>query len=383
MRWQHTPPIRLPRVFDVIVVGAGLAGCSTAIHLVTRGRSVLLIEKQHFPVHKLCGEFLSGEAQAYLFRLGVLEAVNAAGARPIDRAVLTAPEVKPFSTELTTPGFGISRWTLDHLLMVRAIAAGVTVRQGLSVKSIDGDLSSGFGVQTLTEAFEARVVVGAFGKRSTLDRKLGRPSLQLPRPYVAFKAHYRGSSLLNAVELHAFPGGYLGLCPLGERTINVCWVAEDRLLRELGGSPDALLSWIAERNPHIAERLQGLERLQSTFLATSQLHFRPKEGFAKDVAMVGDAAGLIAPMCGDGMSMAMRSGELFAAHADRFLRRGEHPETFKRRYLRRWALEFRFRMDLGYFLHWGYCNSRASRFGLRAVRTLPGLGNALVRLTRG
>lgn len=370
-------------MFDAIVVGAGLAGCSTAIHLVSRGHDVLLIEKQHYPVHKLCGEFLSGESQAYLFRLGVLEAVNASGARQIERARLFVPSGRPFETQLATPGFGISRWTLDHLLMVRAIAAGVTVRQGLSAREIEGDLAQGFRVQTIAESFKSRLVVGAFGKRSTLDRKLQRPSLRVARPHVAFKVHYRGSSDLDAVELHAFRGGYLGLCPLGEDTVNACWVADEEALRAANGDPEALLQSIAEQNPHVGRRLEGLKRLDSTYLATSQLHFRPRESVVRDVAMVGDAAGLIAPMCGDGMSMAMRSGELLAAHADRYLRRQVSADTFKRRYMRRWAIEFRLRMELGFLLHKGFCNSRASQVGVRVARTLPGLGNYLIRLTRG
>ncbi|HEX7070732.1 MAG TPA: NAD(P)/FAD-dependent oxidoreductase [Rhodothermales bacterium] len=370
-------------LFDVIVVGAGLAGSSAAIHLVSRGYSVLLLEKHFYPVHKLCGEFLSGESQTYLHRLGVLEAVRDAGAQQINHALIGTRKGRRYTLRLRRHGLGISRFSLDHILMVRAVAAGVTVRQGLTVKEIEGDLDTGFTVATDTGVFASRIVIGAYGKRSTLDRKLERGFLDSSRAHVAFKAHFEGAADADVVELHAFDGGYLGLCPLGRNVVNACWIGHETMLRDSAGDPDEMLRRIQADNPYLGERMRTLERIPSSYLATSQLYFRSKGAMKADVAMVGDAAGLIAPMSGDGMSMALRSSEILVPYVDRYLRGRVDAEDFRRRYARRWQFEFMLRMQVGYWLHEGFCTPRAAETGVAIARGVPLLGRALMRATRG
>ena len=236
-------------MYDVIVVGAGLGGSAAAIHLVSRGHNVLLLEKHFYPVHKLCGEFLSNESHDYLLRLGVLEAVLSSGVQRVTESIMTTPGGQRFTMRLRKPGMGISRFSLDHMLMVRAVAAGVKVRQGLGVKDIQGDLDSGFVVSTDGGEFQSRFVIGAYGKRSKLDRKLGRSFLDSTRPYVGFKAHFEGGTDTEAVELHAFQGGYCGLCPLGHNVVNACWIGSDATLRAVGGDPDRMLKRMQVENP--------------------------------------------------------------------------------------------------------------------------------------
>src|SRR5690606_9527069 len=153
---------------------------------------------------------------------------------------------------------------------------GVTVRQGLGVKNISGDLEEGFAVTTDAGEFQARFVVGAYGKRSPLDRKLGRAFLDSTRPYVGFKAHFEGSIDSEAVELHAFEGGYCGLCPLGQDVATASWLGSDTALRAAGRDPDRMLLRMQQENPALGARMQGLERIPSTSLATSHLFLRPK-----------------------------------------------------------------------------------------------------------
>ena len=170
------PLARVARVADVIVIGGGLAGTSTAIHLARAGRKVLLFEKQRYPAHKLCGEFLSVEVAGLFDRLGVLEAVRAAGACTIETARVTTTGGASFEAPLPGRALGLSRYRLDHLLLGHARTAGVDARDGTPVRDVRGDLGAGFRVETDGAVFAAPLVVGAYGKRGTLDRPRRRAS---------------------------------------------------------------------------------------------------------------------------------------------------------------------------------------------------------------
>jgi len=287
--------------YDVLIIGGGLAGCSAAIQLAERGKRVLLLEKQRYPAHKLCGEFLSVEVLAMFERLGVREAVWQAGAQPIDHTVITTTDGAVFESMLPGTALGLSRYTLDRLLFERARAAGAEAHDGVSVQTIEGTLDEGFGVTTSEGRFEARMVLGAYGKRSTLDRKLDRPFLKARSPFVAFKAHYAGVDLPGVIELHAFPGGYCGLSHVEQGQVNACWIAHGDALKAAGGTPEAMIDQSLGQNPALARRFEAMERVSDKFIAVSQITFVPKGAFAGDVCMIGDTAGMIAPMCGDGM----------------------------------------------------------------------------------
>lgn len=146
--------------YDVIVVGGGLAGCSSAIHLADRGLQVLVLEQQKFPSHKLCGEFLSIEVIDSFTRLGVLDRVNQIGAHKIDRAVVTSPSGGRFEHNLPGTALGISRYQLDHILWQHAQTVGATCCDGTIVGDITGDLDQGFSVKTAKQEFRGKVVLG-------------------------------------------------------------------------------------------------------------------------------------------------------------------------------------------------------------------------------
>lgn len=369
--------------YDVLIIGGGLAGCSMAIQLAERGQRVLLLEKQRYPAHKLCGEFLSVEVLAMFERLGVQEAVWQAGARPIDHTRITTMAGAVFESALPGTALGLSRYALDRLLFDRARAAGAEARDGVAVRSVEGTLEGGFVVQTASESFEARLVLGAYGKRGVLDRKLNRSFLQARSPFIAFKAHFEGAKLPGVIELHSFPGGYCGLSHVEQDRINACWIAHERTLKAAGGSPDTMIEQTLSQNPALAHRFGAMERVSDKFIAVSQLRFVPKGAFASDVGMIGDTAGMIAPMCGDGMAMALRSAEIAAPLASAFLTGRMNGSAFQRRYAQDWRKEFDLRMRLGRWMHHAYCHPVTARLGVGVCRRMPEFGRWLIRKTRG
>lgn len=367
---------------DVVVVGSGLAGAAAGIRLARAGWSVALFERRDLPGHKLCGEFLSPEVQRAFAELDVLDQVRSAGAVPIRRAVLTASGGSRFTHGLPGTALGLSRYRLDLLLLEAAGREGVDIHRGTAVESIEGGLSDGFRVRTASSEVRARAVIGAWGRSDRLDRRLGRPDTGPRAPWVAFKAHHAGPGLGDVIELHLFPGGYCGMSDVEEERINVCWIVHRDRLREAGGRPEGLVDGTLSANPFLADRLGSLRRVMDPYLSASQLLFRPRATFAGDVCLTGDAAGMIAPLCGDGMAMALDGAELAAEAVDRYLRDGR-ADRYRDAYHRAWTERFGRRMRIGRQLHGLFVRPRAAGAGLRLASALPRLGDRLIRATRG
>lgn len=369
--------------YDAVIIGAGLAGCSTALHLARHGHQVALLEKQRYPVHKLCGEFLSVETQGLFSRLGVLDAVLKAGARPITQVRLTTGGGTTYESGLPGSALGLSRYQLDAILLRHAQNAGVAVWEGLAASDVVGSLDEGFQVTTREKTFGGRVVIGAYGKRGALDRKLNRPFMKERSPYVGFKAHFEGIQLGEWIEMHAFPGGYCGLSPVEAGRTNVCWIGHETTLKQNGGDPSSMLHAMGEANIALQQRLDVLQQVSPSFKAVSQVAFSPKTAWAHDICMVGDTAGMIAPMCGDGMAMALRSAEIASPLLDRFLN-GQMPAAgLRNQYERSWGREFGLRMRLGRLLHHAYGRPGVAKFGVSLCRRVPAVGNWFIRHTRG
>ncbi len=378
---QHFPVMS----YDVIVIGGGLAGCSAATQLAERGHDVVLLEKDTYPRHKLCGEFLSPEAQASLDRLGVLAAVRDAGARSIEHARLTGPSGPVVEQSLPDSALGLSRYRLDALLFRRACQVGVEGRTDTKVTGVEGSLEEGFSVRAGDRSFDGRIVLGAYGRRGVLDRTLERPFLQQDTPYVAFKAHYAGvpTSDPGTIEVHAAPGGYCGVGPVEEERVNVCWIGRIDALKAAGGTPDAMLTALRRENPRLDDRLTPLSRVSDRFEAVSQVPLMAKEQFVNDVCMIGDAAGMIAPLCGDGMAMALDAADLVVPLADDVLSGHRSPETFREAYQPHWHAQFGTRLRLGRWIHAAAFRPFVATALLHTCRMAPPLTRWLIRATRG
>lgn len=377
-------------IWDAAVIGGGPAGCSAAIRLAERGMKVVLFEAKTYPHDKMCGEFLSPECAGLLETLGVSQPVSRSGAVTIHTACLSAPDGATWEAHLPGAALGLSRKALDAILAEKARAVGVSVREGASVTAVRGNLKDGFGIEVrqrnLVKQDWARVVIGAHGKRGALDRALNRTFMHNRQPFIALKAHFHGPPIPGRIELHGFPGGYCGFSEIEGGAAVVCLLAHEDVFsrfRQTGRAADAFVAWMQSQNPYLHAWLSQAERIHPRWISIAQVPFCAKNIVEQEVLMTGDAAGLIVPLAGNGISMALEGGMIAAVYTAAFLQREINAGELRVEYARRWNQQFGSRLRLGRMLQPLMLRPTALGGMLRLLRMLPPLGKYLVKNTRG
>jgi flavin-dependent dehydrogenase len=359
---------------EVLILGGGVAGCAAAIALARKGRRVTLIERELAARHKVCGEFLSGEALEDLHTLGV--DVASLGAVPIDHVRLAASG-RAAEAPLPFPAASLTRKALDTALIAEAVVAGVRVERGRSVQAL-ARTTSNVWQATLDDGTtcEAPTVFLATGKHDL--RGHTRP--EDPEKWIAFKmyfrlAHAQAAELARASELMLYPGGYGGIQPVEGGNANFCWVVQQRHLAREGNRWENLLAKMQRDCPHLAMRLAGAEPLLAKPIAITHIPY----GFIRSTTesglyCIGDQAAVIPSFTGDGISIALNTAR--GAVAAYFA--AEPAPMFQIKL--RSAL--RAQMRLATFAADGLNNSLARAVLPFCLRVWPGVMRVTARMTR-
>lgn len=311
---------------QVIVVGGGPAGSSTAFFLARAGIDVLVLDRAHFPRDKTCSEYMSPQASRILAEMDALGAVEGAGAAQLAGMRVRAPNGATIHGEFASNhgfrgysdrGLAVRRTILDAILIDRARAAGARVEEGTRVTDVLRD-SRGrvVGVATVSDGApverRASMIIGADGLRSVVARRLGLLRAPGWPRRLALVTHYAGvEGLREFGEMYVDRGGYCGLANVGGGLTNVAVVVPVSRAAEVAvDRTEFLESWIAER-PHIAAMFTRATRVDPV-RATGPFASSARRGWSRGVALVGDAAEFFDPFTGEGIYTALRGGELLA-----------------------------------------------------------------------
>ena len=366
--------------FDVIVVGGGLAGLSSAIHLSKANLNVLVIEKNSYPKHKVCGEFISNEVLPYFKFLEI--DVFELGAKRIDKFQLSTTKSKLISTTLPLGGFGISRFCLDNTLAKKALQVGAEILQD-SVEDIQFS-NDVFSIETKSaKQFNAKIVIGAYGKRSNLDIKLKRQFIKRKSPYLAVKTHVKGNFPEDVVALHNFDGGYCGVSKVENDTINLCYITNFNAFKTYKNIVE-FQQKVLYKNTFLKEVFNNTSPVFDEPLTISQISFENKKPIENHILMCGDTAALIHPLCGNGMSMAIRSAQIASTLAVKYFNL-ESPdrEALEKQYLREWNTAFKLRLKTGHIIADLFNQPKLSEVLMQGLKTFPRILPFIIKRTHG
>lgn len=364
----------------ILILGGGLAGLTAAIHLSKLGHSITVIEKNNYPKHKVCGEYISNEVIDYFNWLG-LDAVFEKS-HPINQFRLEVDNANFSEVQLPLGGFGISRYLLDDLLYQKAKEQGCTfIHESVTDVIFKEELftvtlSSGLQI-------ESQIAVGSFGKRSTIDINLQRNFIKKKSHWMAVKAHYSGNFSDQLVGLYPFHGGYCGVSKVENNVLNVCYIVQIKVFKKFKSIPDFTANILYENNG-LKNILIHSTPLFDNPLTISQISFDTKKAVENHVLMIGDAAGLIHPLCGNGMAMAIHSAKI----ASELIHKSLNEEVFSRDKLEldysiKWNGTFKNRLQMGRNLSALLLNPFLTKIAMKIVTRFPILFKSIIRKTHG
>jgi len=295
--------------FDVIVVGGGPAGAAAAAGCAQRGLRVALFEHARFPRHKVCGDVLNPNCWPIFERLGVARRIQQLPHHAIEGACFTTTGRHTLSVPLPHTTVAIRRSLLDAALLDHAGSCGVHVMEGETVHDV---LTNG-RVRTRHGEYVARnAIIGADGRHSVVARKAGLARFRRRgNEHVAFQSHFRAPTTLDhRVQLHLYRGGYCGLVRVDTERANLC-IVTGPWAAQFHRDCEALFAHTVWQNPHFRELGIAPEPLESLRIA-HPLQAPACRATGHGVFLAGDALRVMEPFTGQGIFLALRTGELVA-----------------------------------------------------------------------
>lgn len=364
---------------QIVIVGGGLAGLVASIRLAKAGIPATVIEKKSYPFHRVCGEYISNETIPYLKSLDLFP--HEFKPPSITRFLLSSVGGKSETMDLDLGGFGISRYVFDHFLYEKAKVLGVTFLLNTEVEDVtfSNDI---FHIKTSSKNLEADVVLGGFGKRSKLDVQLNRSFIQKRSPYLGVKYHLRTSHPEDLIALHNFDGGYCGMSNIEDGKTTLCYLTHRDNFRQFKNIRE-MEENILFKNPLLKSVFTNSDFIFDKPETINEISFETKSPIENHMLMVGDAAGMITPLCGNGMAMAIHASklasDLIIDHINNSLSRNE----MERRYAILWQKNFGARLWRGRQIQKLFGSPKASNIAITLAIHVKPIADGIMRSTHG
>ncbi len=365
---------------EVLIIGGGLAGLTAGIHLSKIGLQVTIIEKNEFPKHKVCGEYISNEVLPYLNWLNL----NIASLSPtnITKLEFSTTSGKTIKSVLPLGGFGISRFALDEYLYKKALENGCNILQE-NVENIVFKNNQFIVTTTNNSILKSEIVIGAFGKRSNVDQQMNRDFINKKSNWLAVKGHYLGNFPNDLVGLHNFKGGYCGVSKVENNRINICYLSDYKTFKKYKNLEEYQNN-VVSKNPHLRLIFEKSSLLFDKPLTISQISFEKKHAVENHILMIGDTAGLIHPLCGNGMAMAIHSAKIVSKLIHNYYTSEiKSRKELEEKYIQEWNINFRERLKMGQFLSNLLQKQKLSTVLMHLLIIFPFLLSKIIKKTHG
>lgn len=370
-------------LYDCAIIGGGLSGLCLAIQLADHGMAVAVFEKNDFPAHKVCGEYISMESHDFLYSLGLplktwnLPSITQLGISSEQGFMLNAP--------LSLGGFGISRYTLDHELYLLAVKKGVKVFRNCKVQNVNRDTADHATIETAEGLYKARLVCGSYGKYTPafMRAKKDYTAKQHHKNYIGVKYHIKTDLPHHRIELHNFTDGYCGISKVDKDWYCLCYLSSAENLQKNNNDIARMEKNVLYKNPYLERYFTSSQFVNRQPLVISNIQFSKKQAHSSQVLLLGDAAGAISPLCGNGMSMGMRASKILASEIGLYVDGRISEEQLAANYTAAWNKAFGTRITTGYYLQSLFGKRTTTQLALKTLSKLPGLTNKIISLTHG
>jgi menaquinone-9 beta-reductase len=356
--------------YDVGIIGAGIAGSCLAILLADAGKKVIVFEKEKLPVHKVCGEFVSLESYEFLRSLGL--PLDEWKLPVIKKLRLTSQCGVQLSAPLEVGGFGISRSKLDYELAQQMIRSGVTFCDGENVLNVQNQM-----ITTTKQQVAANLVVGCHGKYKARYSNASRRSIR--KNFVGVKYHIKGGFDDQVVSLHGFNGGYCGMSKIEDDLYCLCYLIDAKLVKQYKGDIGEVEKNVLYKNDHLQNVFNEAHFVWEKPLVISNITFSKHLLFDGETLFLGDAAGSISPLSGNGMSIAAKSALLLSQLMGQYT----EIEALVHNYEANWDFYFGKKIKKAEWLNHIMLNPKSHALVLLVLKLLKPLRSKVIRDMQG
>ncbi len=377
-------------IYDIAVIGGGPSGSAASIYLAKNGFKVCLFERKKFPRETLCGEFLSKEVIDIIKELKLYEKFLILHPNKIDLFRLINDNGKEISAKLNFQAYGLRRSALDNLLLNEAIKVGVKVFQPFEIIKVENTgndflLSAQNDVMDCSH-FKSKFVISAYGKQSLLDQNFNRSFIKRKSFLNGVKFHIPKSEIVynnsNEIRIFLSNGIYCGINEVDNDMITLCFLENRTILNNT--SRRNLIEFITKnktlKNIFPESIIEKINKLPA--YGNSNIYFGKREQVENGSFMIGDAGGIIAPIAGDGIGMALQSGRLIANLLLKSRKENLSLNETQMLYQHSWQKLFSKRINYGIFIQKILLESRLKNYAINFVKTFPSILPKLIDSTR-